>query len=131
MYLTSRNSDNRTLLHRFCNIFSTVTLLEFFVCEVILFSFGSTICNDTNFVKEDITKSVNIFVAGSFSVQLSLYLIRVLTGVSYSSKRNNNVAIYSALVVSILATASTLTSLISPQGICVDAFGLENFFFYL
>ena len=123
MNLVSRYDHDRTLLHRFCNIFATLTLIEFVLCEILLFSFGSTVCNDLNFVREDFTKNVTIFLVGSFSVQLSLYLIRVLTGVSYSNKRNNNVAIYSTLVVSIIATTSTLTSFISPQGICVDAFG--------
>jgi hypothetical protein len=123
MSSATRYSPQPLLNGFFFHAFASATFTEFIFSQVLLFRYGSTFCHDTSYVREGFTKEVNIFISGAFILHLILNTIRIMTGVSNSNKRNNRYTIYSALIVSIIVSTSTLTSLLSPQGMCIDGYG--------
>jgi hypothetical protein len=79
----SKDSDPQPLLDRFFQAFASVTLINFLIAQVLLFSYGSKVCHDESFITELLTRDIKVFVSGAFVVQLSLLAIRLFMGVSY------------------------------------------------
>ena len=115
--------DPHCLLSKYFAIGIWVTVLEYIILEILLFSYGPSICHDESYVRESWTRDVNMFVSGAFTLDVLLHILRIMAGVVYSEHRNIRSTFYSALTVNMIAAFSSLTTLSISQGTCVDGYG--------
>ena len=119
------DSNINSLLSKHFVLFVGITLSEFLISQILLFTYGKTVCH-ADYVREPWTRDINLLVCGAFILKFVLQSFRIWSGIS-NSERNIRSSFYSALAVSFIAGTSTLTTLFNSQGVCVDSNGYVHF----
>ena len=98
-------------------------LLEFLLLKLFFHFYGSNLCNDSTYVRERWTETVNVFVSGAFALNVVLNTLRLNTGVIFLENHNRRAAFYSVLTINSIAAISSMSTAFALGGVCIDGHG--------